>query len=123
MSSIPVLFIDASTAFRHLVARVLERHFAADITLVAEGDTWPLDELPAIRPQAVLLGLGAAGLVELHLLSSIQSALPDVPVIVLGHLDDPAYCAAALAAGAAAFVSKDALGVELIPALHRLISS
>lgn len=121
VSPIPVLFLDANEAFRWLAVRALGRHFAADITLLAEGAAWPLDAPPAAQPQAVLLGLGADGLVEPTLLAAIKAALPGVPVVVLGHLDEPAYGAAALAAGAAAFIAKGDLTTELIPLLRQLV--
>lgn len=123
MRSIPILFIDPSPPFRHLIARLLERYFTADITLVAEIDQWPPAALPASPPQAVLLGLGGTGLTDPQLIRSIHTLLPGVPVIVLGHLEEPAYRAAALAAGAAGFVAKEAISSELIPLLRQLVAS
>jgi DNA-binding NarL/FixJ family response regulator len=122
MRPIPVLFIDASPPFRQLVARLIERYFADDITLLDAIDRWPPDTLPSSSPRAVLLGLGAEGLADARLIAAIQATLPDVPVIVLGHLSDPAYRTVALAAGAADFVAKEALGDELIPLLRRIVA-
>lgn len=123
MRPIPVLFIDASLPFRRLVTRLIERYFNADIMLLDEIDCWPPEVLPATPPRAVLLGLGGEGLTDAQLIASIQATLPDTPVIVLGHLDAPAYRAAALAAGAAGFVAKEAISSELTPLLHKLTSS
>ncbi|PDW03943.1 response regulator [Candidatus Viridilinea mediisalina] len=121
MSPIPVLFVDASPPFRRLVVRLLERYFAAEVTLVAECEHWPPPQLPPITPKAVLLGLGGAGLTDPQLIASIHDLLPGVPVIVLGHLKEPAYRQAALAAGAAGFVAKEALSTELIPLLRHIV--
>lgn len=123
MGQIPVIFIDANTTFRRLIVRVLEQHFADMIAFVSDADSWSLARSSVVAPRAVLLGLGAEGLVDPQLLATIHIALPYVPIIVLGHLDDAAYRDAALAAGAAAFISKDDLGVELIPVLRRLTHS
>ncbi|RRR70281.1 MAG: response regulator [Candidatus Viridilinea halotolerans] len=123
MRPIPVLFIDPSPPFRHLIVRLLERYFAADITFVAEVDHWPPAVLPTPPPQAVLLGLGGAGLTDPRLIRSIHTLLPAVPVVVLGHLEEPAYRQAALAAGAAGFVAKEAISSELIPLLRQLVTS
>jgi DNA-binding NarL/FixJ family response regulator len=122
MGPIPVLFIDASSPFRRLVVRLIERYFNAEITLLDEFDSWPPQVLPATPPRAVLLGLGAEGLTDAHLIASIQTILPAVPVIVLGYLDAPAYRAAALAAGAAGFVAKEAIRTELTPLLYKLVA-
>lgn len=121
MRPIPVLFIDASPPFRRLVAKLIERYFAADMTLLDEIDRWPPETLPPTSPRAVLLGLGAEGLADAQLIAAIQNALPDVPVIVLGHLSDPAYREVALAAGAAGFVAKEALSDDLIPLLRQIV--
>ncbi len=119
MSPIPICFLEPNHTFRQLAVEALRYAFSAEITLLSAGDTWPLPVCPSVLPEAVLLGLGAEGLVNAPLLAAIQAALPGVPVIVLGHLDDAAYRVAALAAGATAFVSKDALSSELVPALRR----
>lgn len=121
MCQIPVLFVDASPPFRRLVVRLLERYFATEIILVAESGHWPPPQMLPIQPQAVLLGLGGAGLTDPQLIASIHDLLPGVPVIVLGHLKEPAYRQAALAAGAAGFVAKEALSTELIPLLRQLV--
>lgn len=123
MPPISVCFLDANRTFRQLVVQVLKEHFSADITLLGTGDTWPLPSAPSVVPEVLLLGLGAEGLVNPQLIATLQTALPKVPIIVLGHLDDTAYRVAALTAGAAAFVSKETLGVELIPVLRRLTSN
>jgi DNA-binding NarL/FixJ family response regulator len=120
MHPIPIIFIDANTTFRQLAIRVFERHFAAEIVFVGEADQWPPSAALSGSVQAVLLGLGAEGLVDPRILVAIQAAMPGIPVIVLGHLDEPPYATAALSAGAAAFISKDEIGDKLIPTLRRL---
>lgn len=123
MIQIPIIFIDANTVFRRLITHVFERYFTDAIALVSDAASWPLTTLPTITPQAVLLGLGAEGLADPQVLSAIQIVLPCIPIVVLGHLDDVAYRDAAISAGAAAFVSKEEIGANLIPVLRRLTSS
>jgi len=123
MARIPIVFIDANSFFRRLIIRVLERHFADAVALVSDGDSWPLTAPPNVAPRAVLLGLGAEGLADPQLLKAIRGVLPYTPIVVLGHLDDTAYREAALAAGAAAFISKDEIGADLIPVLRRVTNA
>ena len=123
VSPIPVIFIDTSDSFRRLVARLLERHFAADIVLAGDYSGWPVTGArPNPSPQAVLLGLGSNGLVDPQLLATLRHELPEAPVVVLGHLDDAPYREAALAAGAAAFVAKDTLDTTLVPTLRQVVA-
>lgn len=120
MGPIPTIFIDVHPVFRQIATRVLERYFADTITLVAEGDHWPLAIPSAAHPQVVLLGLGAEGLVDPQCLAAIRTAIPGVVLVVLGLLDDPPYRAASLAAGADAFISKSEIGTWLIPVIRQL---
>ncbi|WP_165774705.1 response regulator transcription factor [Candidatus Viridilinea mediisalina] len=124
MWPIPILFIDASTLFRKLAAGVLQRHFASRIMLAAVHGAWHPAEVSVLepQPQVVLLGLGADGMLDPALLNAIQQALPGIPVVILGYLDDDAYSSAALTAGAAAFISKDSLHTELLPVLHQVVA-
>lgn len=120
---IPVIFIDPNTSFRRLIVRVLEQHFADTIALVSEASSWPLAAPLEVTPRAVLLGLGGEGLADPQLLAAIQLVLPCIPIVVLGHLDDAAYREAAIAAGAAAFISKDEIDADLVPVLRQLTAS
>jgi DNA-binding NarL/FixJ family response regulator len=121
MSPIPIIFLDPNTTFRRLVVRVLRRHFAADITLIADHPSWPIDEALAPQPQAVLFGLGMNALVEPQTIAGLHAVFPGSHIVILGHLDELEYRTAAFAAGAAAFIAKDALATELVPVLRRLV--
>lgn len=118
MLPIRIIFVEPHAVFRRLASRALERHFADDLALLAEGPGWPLASPPPEGVEAVLVG--ADGLVDRALLDAIAAALPGTPIVVLGHLHDEAYSAAALAAGAAAFVAKLAVDTELVPTLRLL---
>ncbi|RRR68024.1 MAG: DNA-binding response regulator [Candidatus Viridilinea halotolerans] len=115
---------NASAIFRQLAAGVLTRHFRSRITLAAARSSWYPVAVSALQPQplAVLLGLGADGMPDPVMLAAIKMDLPDVPVVILGYLDDEAYSNAALRAGAAAFISKGAIQTELLPVLTQLVA-
>jgi DNA-binding NarL/FixJ family response regulator len=118
---IAVIFLDRNLVFRRLAARLFVRHFAAELVLIAQGDRWPLVGAPVQTPQAILLGLGADALVEQDQMRDLRADFPAAPIVVLGHLAESAYREAALAAGAAAFIAKDALMTELLPVLRKLV--
>jgi len=123
MPPILIYFLDANRTFRQIVVRVLRQAFSAEITLLGAGDTWPIPVCSSSVPDVVLIGIGAEGLVNPQLLTSIHVALPGVPILVLGHLDDAVYRVAALKAGASAFLSKDSLAVNLVPTLRQITST
>ncbi|MEI7644688.1 MAG: hypothetical protein WCJ55_10450 [Chloroflexales bacterium] len=115
-----IYFLDANCAFRQIMVRVMHQAFSTDITLLGVGDTWPIPVSSSSAPDVVLLGIGAEGLVNPQLLTSIHAELPGVPILVLGHLDDAVYRVAAMKAGASAFLSKDSLAADLVPTLRQI---
>ncbi|MEI8308296.1 MAG: hypothetical protein WCF99_14650 [Chloroflexales bacterium] len=120
MPPILIYFLDANRAFRKIVVQVLHHAFSADITLLGAGETWPIPVCSSAAPDVVLIGIGAEGLVNPQLLTSIHAELPGVPILVLGHLDDAVYRVAAMKAGASAFLSKDSLAADLVPTLRQI---
>jgi len=84
---------------------------------------WDGRSLPAawsLQPQVILLGLGKQGVTDLQVIPHLRTIVLAARIIVWGLLDVSGYRHAALAAGADAFVAKDALHSDLFPTLRRL---
>ncbi len=123
MTPVPVVFIDTNQLFRHALTSIVNRHFATDIEIIAVYAAWPLpDTAYALRPRALLLGLGSNGLIEPKYLQQLQQIWPATPVIALGLLADEAYQRAALALGIQAFIAKEQLADELAPTVRRIVT-
>jgi DNA-binding NarL/FixJ family response regulator len=88
------------------IRRTLER--ARDIQIVAEATTGHelLTLIPRAAPDVVLLDLYMPGGDGLATLSALRERRPDLTVIILSASEEPRDVEAALAAGAAGYVSK-----------------
>jgi DNA-binding NarL/FixJ family response regulator len=101
---------------RRLVAQVLAK---CDVPVIAETDVVPnlLAVIELARPELVLLDLWLEGTTGTHALPTIRRISPGTVVIVYSAHED--WMNKALAAGAAAFVTKPHCD-ELEAAVHRL---
>jgi two-component system, NarL family, response regulator EvgA len=67
--------------------------------------------------QLVLLDIGLPDASGIELIPRIRASLPTCGVVVVSHHSAPAYRERAMAAGANAYVTKDRLWSDLLPAL------
>ncbi len=74
-------------------------------------------------PQLVLLDVSLPDANGIHLIPQIRALAPACIVVVVSQHSAPAYLERALAAGASAYVTKDALSRELLPALERALDA
>jgi two-component system, NarL family, response regulator DesR len=91
-----------------------------DIEVVAEagrGDE-VLDAARAARPDVALLDIGLPGMDGLEAAAALQTALPEVRVVMLTTFNRPGYLRRAMEAGAAGFLLKDAPASELARAIR-----
>jgi len=73
-------------------------------------------------PQLVIMDIDIPGGNGLQMTHQIKTASPPVKILVIGSYDDAIYRAKAMANGASAYVPKQALLTELIPALNSLLT-
>lgn len=73
-------------------------------------------------PQAIIIDVGFPSLSSLGDIANIKTAAPSVPLVALTSYDFAAYRAEALAAGASACISKEAIFTQLQPLLAGLLS-
>src|SRR4249919_921298 len=70
------------------------------------------------RPDVLVLDLSMPGRSSLEVIPEIRRAVPTTAVIVLTMHDDPALARAAMRAGAAGYVLKEAADTELLHAVR-----
>ncbi|MFZ3138768.1 MAG: response regulator transcription factor [Thermodesulfovibrionales bacterium] len=75
-----------------------------------------------IKPDVVVMDIKLPGINGILATKQIKKMFPDTKVIMLTIYDIPAFQAEATAAGASAFISKNNMYKELIPAIQRLIA-
>jgi DNA-binding NarL/FixJ family response regulator len=116
---IRVLLVDDSTTFLRIVTRFLEQHDIAVAGACVSADE-ALVRVGQLDADVVLMDLTMPGLSGLEAIATLRTTRPTLPVVALTMHDTEGYRRAALAAGAGAFVTKDVLGRELVPAIHRV---
>ncbi len=124
MSSEPITIILADD---HAVVRAglrLLLDLEDDLLVVAEAGTVP--DAAAMtarhRPRVLVLDLnmpGGSGRTTIDLLPELARSSPQTRVVILTMQDDPQYARAAIAAGARAYVLKEAADGELVEAVRR----
>jgi two-component system, NarL family, response regulator DevR len=110
---ITVMIVDDHEVVRRGIAEVIER--ADGMTVVAEagsvGDG--VRRAGLVRPQVLLADLQLPDGTGIDLISAARQAQPDLRAIVLTSFDDDDALAAALEAGAAAYLLKTVRGAEI----------
>lgn len=92
-------------------ATIVEIGTAEDILPLIEREHWDV----------VLLDIRLPGKSGLAILPELKAVRPRLPVIMLSGLREVPYTAAALRAGASAFVPKDRASDDLLPTIRRLM--
>ncbi|MDZ4253487.1 MAG: response regulator transcription factor [Sulfuritalea sp.] len=116
--NVRILLADDHQMFREALRILLER--TADFEIVAEtGDGLEVFALAReTAPNIVCMDIGMPGLSGVEITRQITAALPLIKVIALSTFSDRGYVADMLNAGAAAYVTKAAAGVELLRAIE-----
>jgi len=107
------MIIDDHEVVRRGIAEVVERSegmtVVAEAASVAEG----LRRANLVRPQVLLVDLQLPDGTGIDIMTSLKETLPEARAIVLTSFDDDDALAAALEAGAAAYLLKSVRGAEI----------
>ena len=107
------------------MAIALKRGLVSDcdvVGIVADG-RGVMPALTELKPDVVVVDVNLPGINGLELCRHITRAAPHPKVIVITGLPDPEIKAFALSAGAAAFLAKADVGVELLAAIHSALGA
>jgi DNA-binding NarL/FixJ family response regulator len=115
-----VLIVDDNPMFREQTREWLSREHDLEVVGSAGSAAEAIALVERLRPAVVLMDIAMPGLSGIEATRRLKR-LPDPPaVLVLTLHDEPAYRAAALAAGADGFLGKDDFATELLPCLRRV---
>ena len=106
-------FPDLVTALGRLLAQDCEV-----VGSVADGGA-VLEAVARLQPDVIVLDLNMPTVSGLEACPRISKAHPHIKVILLTAEKDPGIMRAALAAGAWAFIEKQAIAEDLLPAIQR----
>ncbi len=121
----PVMLVDDSATFLHLLTRFLQQEASDEVEVVGTATRGAEAILKAsvLQPKMILLDLNMPDLSGLDALPRIRAMLPEAGIIALTLLDADSYRKMTLDAGADDFVSKTTLERDLLPAIRRLAQS
>jgi DNA-binding NarL/FixJ family response regulator len=114
-----VLIVDDNAGFRRRVREFLVAE--PDIQVVGEaGDGWEaIQKAIELEPNVVLMDVRMAGMNGLEATRKLIVARPEVRIIILSRFDVQEYRDAAQISGASAYVVKNSLIDDLLPAIRR----
>ena len=123
MNPVSVLLVDDSQRFLDIATNFLRVSSRSEVSVVgrAQGGREALTKAQQLRPQVILIDLAMPDLPGLEAIPRLRTMLPDAVIIALTMMDQKSYQEAALEAGADEFVSKDMMGAQLLPAIHRVM--
>ena len=117
---IRILLVDDSPHFLEAARDFLHLHEALEVAGTATEGQEALEQAQQMQPDVILLDLNLGTLSGLELIPVFKSYIPAAKIIVLTIMNDEAYRAATLQAGADAFVHKTEMSKTLISTLLEL---
>src|SRR5262249_17039496 len=105
---------------RNTLARVLNRSEGFQCVSHYQTAEAALKELPATKPEVVLMDINLPGMNGVECVRQLKQALPDIQVIMLTVYQDTHNIINALAAGAAGYLLKRTKTDELLAAIREV---
>lgn len=123
MAPLTVLLIEDNPIFLGLLTAFLERARPrpVDIAGTARTGAEGLALFQRLRPGAVVVDLKLPDVSGLDVIARLRSDNPRIAIVALSGAEPDSFREPALAAGADAFVSKDNLNTDLLPALRQAV--
>jgi len=120
--AIRLLLVDDDTGFRATLRQLLEQRADVEVLGEAGNGEEAVQLTNDLHPDVVLMDLAMPRMNGVEATRQLKRRRPDLAVIILTVHDEDVYRRTALAAGAAAFLEKKMLGVDLWPTLARILS-
>lgn len=116
-----VLIVEDQALMRYTLRSYLEQAFP-DLSIIEAADgAGALEACAVHRPGLVLMDISLPDANGIELTAQIRKMRPETRVIVVSAHDTQAYISRAHAAGAVAYVVKDYLYRDLIPAVSKAL--
>lgn len=113
-----ILIVDDHGIVRAGVQSLLESE--SDLELVAQAADGPtaIERAREFSPDVAIVDLEMPGMSGVEVIESLRTHCPGIKSLVLTMHDDPVFIRAAMEAGCSGYVVKEAVGSELIAAIH-----
>lgn len=116
-----VLIVEDQALLRQSLRNFLQDAFPSCNFREAEDGADALQACKACRPNLVLMDKCLPDADGIELTARLKSLYPGIQVIVVSHMSGAAYVKHALAVGARAYLVKDNLLTELVPAMAAVL--
>jgi two-component system response regulator NreC len=118
MSELRIVLADDHAVVRTGLRMILESQPGWQVVAEAGDADAALDAVRDLDPGVLVLDLKMPGRSSLDVLAELRERYPRTRIVMLTMEDDPAIAQQALAAGAAAYVLKEAADAELVQAVR-----
>jgi two-component system, NarL family, response regulator NreC len=118
MSKTRVLIVDDHAILREGLRALLSYYDDVEVVGEAQDGAESLARVRELLPDVVLMDIAMPGMNGLEATRQIRDQFPQTRVLVLTQHEDPQYVMPLLHAGASGFVTKRALGTDLINAVR-----
>jgi CheY-like chemotaxis protein len=116
-----VLVIDDSVVDRSLVGGLLNKDPSLTVNFAANG-LEGLEQIAIAAPDLVITDLMMPEMDGLQFMAAVREQFPLVPVILMTSRGNEEIAAQALLAGAASYVPKRKLGIQLLDTVHQVLA-
>ena len=117
-----MLIVEDQDLMRRLLREYVQSAYPGAEILEAENGARALQLCSEERPDVVLMDIALPDANGIDLAAEITWALPQTKVIIVSQHADAVFAERARAAGAHAFVRKDRVYRELLPAIERALA-
>ena len=117
---INILLADDQSLTRTLLTGVCESAVNIKVVGAVETGEAALDLALRTKPDVAVLDIKLPGISGLEVARRLTRRLPQTKIVVLTALDSYGFAARAMAAGAKAFLTKQAMVREIVSAIHKV---
>ena len=116
-----MLIVEDQDQMRRMLREYLQSAYAGAVILEAANGARTLELCRSQRPRLVLMDINLPDANGIDLTAQIMEMLPETAVIVVSQHAAQVYVERARAAGAFAYINKDTVYRELLPAVGRAL--
>jgi two-component system, NarL family, nitrate/nitrite response regulator NarL len=117
---ISILLVDDHTYIRKGIRSLIEATADMEVVATASNGIEGVAKARVCQPDIIIMDISMPFMDGIEAIRQIRGLCPHTRILTLSIYDNPTYIEGALQAGARGYVLKDAIGNELLEAIHAL---